>query len=530
MSTHRLFDSRRWLPLAFLLLGLAGVWKVWYQPLGDFANYYYGARFMNKADCWQVYDVHRFNQAVEAAGQPGLFLDHTSVPPQTPLFYKPLAAIADPFLARGVFNAVGVVVFAFLLWRLLRAYPPAKNSYALLLLVAAAFPVYQNLAFGQTYLFITALLMAAWLAQLRGRMAMAGLWLAVAVALKLTPVVLLLFFVVRRQWRPVVWCLVFWAGITGLSMLVAGTDVFRIYYVHLLPRILDGYLNDPYSASYHGWVVLLRHLGQFDAVLNPEAPFAFSPQLIVLLNAVLLLPLFILVLLRIDRQQLKSTQGWLLLLVFLNIGSGYSSTYSLLVLVPFALLFSEGNAPLIRTLLLVGICLLPPRLLEHAPVVLQHYKFWLLLLVFFLTAGTGLRPVRLSPVIFRLTLLFIGLQAAKAVFLPKQLPMTYYSQSLTKYDYIQDYQLTDSAFKINGYGVSGKTTTTLPYLTGSYCALSGKPDPVHNRIFIGPGNHLFRTLVCDDKKVIFLCDQGRGVGLFHLFTMPREQFPFDQLR
>ncbi|MCU0432408.1 MAG: DUF2029 domain-containing protein [Bacteroidia bacterium] len=513
------------IPVLVFLLGIAAVVYCYHKPLSDFGNYYYGAAFMQKNDYRLVYDVHRFNEAVSMAGGRDLFLDHTSVPPQTPLFYKPFSYLPDPFLARGVFNVLGVCCFAFMLYRLLRQYAALSFPRSLVLLAAMAYPLYQNIAFGQTYLFVASLLIAAWLAHLRSRNIMAGVWLALAVVLKITPVVLLLFFVVRRQWKLVLSCAAAYLLLSGAAMLVYGTEVFEMYYLHLLPRIADGYINDPYSASYHGFVVLLRHLGQFDAVLNPHPPMQLSGNAIVLLNLALLLPLLAVALFRSGISRPGETGAFVLLLLFLFLGSGYFSTYSLLVLPPFFILHRKGAAPVTQLVLLLVICAVPPRVLEYAPVALQHFKLYALLLLFALAASRPERGVRMNAVAAVLVLLFAALQLAK-LFLPGGGPRYAYYSSKIQQHYVTDYSISNHTLTATVYSKAGKEKIALPLATATPCTLPLAPRTE----YIGNGNVLYKNIVCRNDTVLFMCDAGRGVGLYHLYAVPRSKFPFATLK
>lgn len=513
------------LPLCVLLLGLAAVFYCYHKPLSDFGNYYYGAAFMQKNDYRLVYDVHRFNEAVAMAGGKDLFLNHTVVPPQTPLFYKPFSYVPDPFLARGIFNVLGVCCFAFMLYRLLLQYAALSFPRSMVLLAAIAYPLYQNIAFGQTYLFIASLLIAVWLAHLRGKNILAGVWLALAVILKVTPVVVLLYFLVRRQWKVLWSFLVIFVAVTGIAIGVYGAEVFEMYYLHLLPRIADGYVNDPYSASYHGLVVLLRHLGQYDAVLNPNPAFAFSPVVIVLINLVLLLPLLAVALFRSGMQKPGETGAFVLLLLFLFLGSGYFSTYSLLILPPFFILHRRGAAPVTQLLLLLIICTVPPRLLEHAPVALQHFKLYALVLLFALAAARPERGVRMNAVAALLLLCFAGMQIAK-LFLPGGGPQfTYFNRLLTQ-DYVTNYTIAGNTLQATVYSKTGKERITLALTPAEPCEvnLPAKPE------YVWPGNVLFKNIACRNDSVIFMSDAGRGAGLYHIYVMPRNKFPFHRLK
>lgn len=513
------------IPIVTLVMGLIACVYAWSKPLGDFANYYYGAAFISSGDYQQVYDVHRFNEAVELVGHHQLFLDHTSVPPQTPFFYKPFTLFADPFVSRGIFNVLGVCCFAFMLFRLLKNYAPLSFPRSTVFLAAMAYPMYQNIVLGQTYLFIASLLIAVWLAYLNGRHIQASIWLALAVVLKITPIIILVFFIVRRQWRLVISFIIAYIIISAITLLVTGYEVFELYYLHLLPRIMDGYINDPYTPSYHGFVVLLRHLGQYDAVLNPHPTYQFSPQLIGLLNLILLLPLFAVVLYRCILQKSTETAALVLLLLFLFIGSGYFSTYSLLVLPPFLILHRKGAAPVFQLILVLIICAVPPRILQDAPVWIQHFKLYALLLLFALTLTRPERTVRMNAIAALLLIVFAAANLAKLFLLESPPKYTYFSNAIVQH-YVTDYSIVNDSLQATVYSMKGKQNVKIPLSKATSCSL---PLPKKAQ-YLGPGNLLYKNIVCRNDSVIFMCDVGRGVGLYHLYCVPARQFPVNQLK
>jgi hypothetical protein len=524
MKSLREIHYSLWLPIIILVFGCCAIIYCYNKPLSDFANYYFGAQLINANDPQAVYDVHRFNETVQSSGENNVFLDHTSVPPQTPVFYKPFTVIKNPYVARAVFNLIGLSVFVFMLHVLLKQYTEVNTLYAIGFLIAMLVPVYQNISFGQTYLFIAALLIATWLAHLRGKLLLAGVWLGIAIVLKITPVILLLYFVARKHYRVVITSLIAFLLITFVTSIITGHEVLDLYYFDLFPRIADGYINDPYSNSYHGLVVLLRHLGQFDAILNPDAYFNFSPQFIAAVNGVVLLALLGLTIFRASIAQLTDTNPIVLLLLLLYIGSGYSSTYSLLILPPF-LLVTTSKRQLVCVLLTILICALPPRLFTDAPVVFQHFKLYLFLTLFILLIAPGIRKFRLSLMTTTI-MVFFGIVQIRKVIVSDQLPQYgYFSKAITQ-DYITDYSIYNDTLKATAYSMRGKELLSLPLTPGTTCT---HPMPPQN-LYRDHHHLLYKNIICRNDSVIFLCDVGRGVGLYHIFAVPRAQFPFEELK
>lgn len=524
MKSLRDIHYSLWLSIAILVFGCCAIVYCYNKPLSDFGNYYYGARLFNSEDPQAVYDVHRFNEAVQSSGERNVFLDHTSVPPQTPVFYKPFTLIKSPYTARAVFNIIGLFVFVLMLNALLKQYSSGNTWYAVGFTLAMLIPIYQNISFGQTYLYIAALLIAAWLAHLRGNSALAGMWLGLAIVLKITPVVLLLYFVVRKHYRVVIFTVFTFGAVTIATSFNTGYDIIHFYFVDLFPRIADGYINDPYSTSYHGLVVLLRHLGQYDAILNPDPDFSFSAQLIASVNGIILFVIVGITLLRANMAQQRDAIPIVLLLLLVYIGSGYSSTYSLLVLPPF-MLITTSRRQLLSVALAILICALPPRLFADAPVMVQHFKLYLFLALFIVLAPFDIRNLRISIITTAIMIVFGLLQILKIATADQAPKYEYFNKNITQ-DYITDYSIDNDTLKATAYSMRGKETVTLPLSKGTVCTLQIAPQD----LYCDDNHLLYKNIICRNDSVIFLCDVGRGVGLYHIFAIPRAHFPFDQLK
>lgn len=524
MKSLRDIHYSLWLPFAILVFGCCVIVYCYNKPLSDFANYYYGAQLFNSEDPHAVYDVHRFNEAVQSSGEYNVFLDHTSVPPQSPAFYKPFTLIKNPYTARAVFNAIGLFVFVYMLHALLKRYSSYNTWHAVGFMIAMLVPIYQNISFGQTYLFITALLIAAWLAHLRGKSVTAGLWLGLAIVLKITPVILLLYFIVRKHFRVAFSTALTVVLLTIGAAVFTGSEILQLYFIDLFPRIADGYINDPYSNSYHGLVVLLRHLGQYDAILNPAPYFNFSPQLIASVNGIVLFVFLGITLLRSTNAQQRDSVPLALLLLLLYIGSGYSSTYSLLVLPPF-ILITTTRKQLLSAVLTILICALPPRLLTDAPVFVQHFKLYLFLALFIVLVAPGIRNLRASAIVTAVLTLFGILQIQKIV-TADQLPKYQYFKKTITQDYITDFSIHHDTLTAIAYSMRGKEIVTIPLTHETPCSLPLEPQ----NLYRDRHHLLYKNITCRNDSVIFLCDVGRGVGLYHIFAMPKAQFPFEQLK
>jgi alpha-1,2-mannosyltransferase len=231
------------------------LWRAAHAPVGqyDFSSYYAAALALRG-------DLHAniYSAAVMArAGAAG----HVQVRPPLPYTYPPLFALllipitVLPFhIAARLWMAVNVALWvgctlllAAEIRRILAAALPAllsaaggapatgavsgwraaRNPVTLAALVCLSFaPAQQTLLTGQVDLLV--LLPLALVPRLlrRGRERWAGTVVAGAAMLKFTPVILLLYFVLRRRWRALAASLVALAALVAASVAVVGPGVF----------------------------------------------------------------------------------------------------------------------------------------------------------------------------------------------------------------------------------------------------------------------------------------------------------------
>ncbi|MBD3267724.1 DUF2029 domain-containing protein [bacterium] len=229
-----------------------------------------------------------------------------SFPYLYPLFFAwvliPLTAL--PLLAASMcwyllnifFSAYGI----YLLIKML----DAKNQFSLPLQWAAGcgvfwilLPAIQNDLFnGQVNLLVLLLCILFYYFYQTGRVGRAILCLSLGIAIKIYPAIYLLYFFVRKEWKPFLFSLFLTAVFCLLPILTLGVDIFRMYwdYVFKLPTtFLQDALASRLDVTLYGFfasffpfiehslalmaitsIALLIVLAVYDR-LNPNAPFAF---------------------------------------------------------------------------------------------------------------------------------------------------------------------------------------------------------------------------------------------------------------
>lgn len=495
--------------LIFAACGFFSLFMSFRAPLSDFGNYYYGARIISQhdGDGAQVYDVLSFNMEVEKMGGKNLFLSHATVTPQSVIFYSCLSWIGSANIAKMIFNAMGLLFFSFIFFRFLRWSNREITWPLVALILAAQVPLYYNLSFGQTYLLITAFILVA-VMQAEERPWLSGIVLGIAISLKVSPILFLLWFITQRKYAVVAWTLVTCALPIGWVLLDA--DLSRSstdFFTQSLPRMMDGFVSDPFSSSFQSMIVLLRKLMLQDAVLNAEPLFAATPLLIQVINTVIFAALGY-ALVGAWKEKRNFMSKFLLLILFLFITSGYTSTYSLLLLLPFVDL-KNSVGDWVKVVLYGVIMMAPPRMFDGLSPFLEEYKLWLLIVLFIweVRPQFGFRHIEKMQALTGL--LMLGMVILKFAHRPEQLPLTYFKPGVINQDYVLHAFVSADSVKYVSYTSSGFREFAVPF--------EGKQAGLQEWKYAHGVK--WQTIGETETGYLVLSDYHRGPGLMHLYTI-----------
>ncbi len=504
----------------FLVCGFFNVFTSFRTPLSDFGNYYYGAKLVSEGkSAVELYDVMAFNRYAEEQGGTGLFLDHCTVSPQTTLFYQPFALIGNAQLAKSLFNWFGIVFFIFSFYRFLRRYNNEIDWKLCIVLIAALIPLYYNILFGQTYLIIAALLFEVVLNAEKLRW-LSGICLGIAIALKISPAILIIWLLSERKFKIVGWTIGFWIFITWLN----GALFFWMphatiqLYTEAMPRMMNGFVSDPYSSSFQGFVVFLRKLMLPDAILNPHALISGTERLVQLINTIFFIGMSI-VLVGAWKNAIDWKKKILLLLLFVNITSGYTSTYSLLLMVPFVTFGAERSefaySDWIRVMLYAVVLMFPPRIFDGFSPFLEEYKLWIFITLFVMESKPSFSFKRLEIPQMVVGAIFFVMIIFKFTSRPEVFPLRYYHPELVTQDYVLDAILTDGSVTYVSYADGGFREYTIP---------ADEEWRSFGRGSINLHGVEMKSIGTDGESMLILSDYHRGPGLFHLYTISTREY------
>ncbi len=233
----------------------------------DFPNYYTSARLVvGGLDVSRLYDDDWFQEQIRQYGmdQMGKF---SPFPPVTALVMIPLTFLSPANALRvWTFLDLAMLAYAVLLVNRIAAKPWYWGT-ALVLFSGHALA--NNFKFGQIYLGLTLLMLIGYLSWIQGKSTRSGIAFGIGAAVKYFPIIVLIEFAQRRQWKLMAWFLVTVGLITLLGVTIIGFDVHVQFLQTVLGRHLSGDIQDPFSPTFQSWNSLFRRIFIYDPIRNP---------------------------------------------------------------------------------------------------------------------------------------------------------------------------------------------------------------------------------------------------------------------
>ena len=515
----------------WLIIGLYQLWRVQEAPIGDFANYYYASLAIQEGEsATNVYEPYLFNHWVNQRSPESLFLNYTPVPPVSILAYLPIPRIGEVGISKLVFSVIGLLAFIISFYRLscflLKTKAPdssaqfGKQLSVLVILspVLCWTALYNNFFQGQSYLYLMAFLLEGYLAWAKGKKAWASLLWSIPIALKIFPAILLLFLWIKKDYQTLARTMVFALVLSLSPLLIIPFDVIHDYFTHILPRLFAGEINDPFTILYQSARVLLDKLFVFDQHLNSSPLFerpSLSAWLYLLFQWLTLGLVWSLV--RDDR--VPPFAGFALVLLGGLLISGYGSSYSMLIL-----LLPLLATPLLQMnwSLVIGLTILLFLAGNFRIYLLQDWPIWAQFPRFFaLTGGLLLIYFSLGSKIPWKVLGILGfLLLTKHLLTEKQLSHQPYFLPDGQHGIIYDYDFDQEHLHLIHLNGQGFNQVLFPHeeLLQEDATLTIK----NNQIYLGQRQISFnksrkrRPIRINNKDVLYLSDEGRGVGFYTL--------------
>jgi hypothetical protein len=238
----------------------------------DFPNYFTAARIVaDGGNAQRLYDDAWFqDQLHRDPAWPGAHGKFSPFPPPTALLLVPLARLA-PLDALRVVTGVNVACLICSIILLSKILSLSLVDSAVFVLLSG-YAVLSALRLGQPYILVSMSCIAGYYLRRQGKFLLAGLCFGLFVPIKYFPVVFLVYFAFRKEWRVVLGGAAAILGVTSASIAILGWRVHEVFLSTVLGNHLVGVISmqDPFTASFQSFDSLFRRLFVFDAAANPR--------------------------------------------------------------------------------------------------------------------------------------------------------------------------------------------------------------------------------------------------------------------
>lgn len=484
-------------------------------PIHDFANYYFGGQFLvdGKFNS-STYFPYLFNQQIADLGYSGIFASYAPNTPFLALFFVPYSFLSLA-KAKLIFNCISVLIFLTSIYRLASFYK-IKLAYIVFLPLLFFVPIKNELLFGQVYFVLFFFLTEFWLSYQNEKHLKAAFFLSLAILLKVFPVLFLMIFLFRKEFKPLFYTFVFCFLFFGISVLFTGFDVWLFWLNSVVSKASNGEIASAYVDNYQSVFMFLKRLFIYDNVENTH-PFFHDDSLF---HSIVFTFKIAIVLLGYFFTNNKSNAlivfcYWVVATILL---SPYGSTYTFILLIfPFlAIVKSEISAVKkgIYFFTLFAINNLPLSIFMHNSFPFSYLRFFLLLafaitfvVVFFQKSSIIKTGVFSLIILISCSFLWKTKPQKSNPFFSVKTPILIY-----------DYQIKNKELTYYYWNEKGKNQKTLKLHKHNTEELRIKNNQIfHNnkQLTFDKSNKLKPTLI-NGKIVVFLSDYNRGIGFYSL--------------
>ncbi len=392
-----LLHFAEWAVVALLVATLvkSGFMQGWSSLRSEFPNYYLAAALPRHGiPLDRVYEWPWFQRQNDRLGVSDGLVSFAPNPPSSVLSLVPLTVLR-PLAAKRVWLVLNLSFLAASLWLLNRT---TSLGWRRLLVIAllCVVPLQFTFMFGRHYVLILLLLTAAYYASCHGAEWTSGMLLSAAAVLKLFPALFVILIVWKRNWRALGGFLMGAAVFVGISLLVFGVEVHRVFFNEILSQVSRGDWLAPYYLPRNTYITLWSHLFLIEPELNPS-PFINSPLLYAVMQAITTTLLLFAFLLSVDRNDTRRSTAlqWaavipLLLLLPTTTGLDHPCVLILAAIVGVDVLLAMGEKrkALILLLLYAASCApIPDRISQWLPVRLMAITCLCILLLSLARSG-----------------------------------------------------------------------------------------------------------------------------------------------
>lgn len=541
MNLKRCFESGKTRQIAVMILLVLLVldfFKSGFIPslakiYPDFSNYFIPAKiYRDGGDTAAIHNPIDFQRKMSEYGVDSELGSPWYFPPFSTIIFLPVSHL-DIMDAKRIWNVFNLFILLALIV-LIKKWTSFNIAVVAALVFLSGIPLKNNFLLGHFYLLELFLILLAFTCCQKGLKILSGGIIAFCAAVKISPVFILFYFLIKKEWKAFVSAALFFLLFLLIGFIYLGKETNFSYLFHVFPRISSEMFPTPFSVRNQSIFTVIQKIFLFSESLNPHPLFDQPGLYIFLKNFATICPLVVSLAVIMNAGKDLNNENIrldisLLILAMLFVW-GCTTYHFTLLIVPVILLldFSLKRREYLQSIIILGayiLCGTPVlnlfyRLPEGILSPLRYVRVWLLACLFMIAircfiTGNGIRLRRISLKIFA---------ASGTAAIVLSLPYVYGLKSI-EYD---DAVLVESGKHLYLYGPSVRDDILTCY---------GADDLAQGRYILFSSNNLFSTrnypfnafdpdLSADGREVIFeVLKDGRSrigklaeTGALHLLT------------
>ena len=498
--------------------------------LHDFSNSYFSARMLqDDIPHTRVFDIYQFNSYIWNLGYNDVLVDFYLNSPFTLAAFYPLSFIENPYVAKAIFNLIGIFLFIGSVYVLFQKKGNGKYSLLLLLPFVFLIPIRNQILFGQTYFLIFSLVVFGFLSIENKREGFGASLISFSVLLKIFPVfygVSLLFY---KSWKSIV--IGVFAGIVMIlgAILITGFPIWEMYFTEILPNAILNNSAVDFRYNAQSFDIFLKTLFIEDSYYNPDAIFN-SEQLYVLFKWLfksVVIAFAIGLSFKNKNNLFKLLAIWVVAMFLLQ---SRTATYAQILWIIPAVCYLNQKTSITKKLLFLAIlfivCNIPVYKLEHLPIFFKFSRLWFTILLAFLFYSSFSGKLNFKwfiPVLVVLLPLHLG------IFKGNEKSNSDYVLYEKEYFLIYDYFEKDGNLFIKTLGKNGDQTVNTHIPISSFnedvSEINGNQIVLNGKVLIDDYSLKKKPVLVNNNEVYYLTDHRSRRGAYTLKKVSIERIP-----
>ena len=362
-----------------------------------------------------------------------------------------------------------------------------------------------------------------WLAYEKKQWKSMGIFWSLAIVLKVFPILLVALLLFRKQWKPLFYLTFSCLLLIGITVLFTGVDLWLFYVKEVLLKASNGEIASAYVNNYQSVFMFLKELLVFDTVENPEAffnvPVLFSAMMMAFKTGILALGYYI-------SKRVSCTlfvfSFWILAMIIL---SPYGSTYTLVLLLFSFFTLVKSDLSMVKKSVFLGLIFLinnlPLSLFIENVFPFSYWRLYLMVMYFgiFIVLFHKSFHWKIIIAVFLTPMILMFIYQKKEVIksnvlLKEKLILAY------DYEIVKNNENNENYLKCYFWDGQEKVILWKPKLkTFQLLALKNNQIFYKNQQLTFDNSHKLKSMLIDQKYILYLSDYGRGIGFYTLYKI-----------